>query len=82
MHSNLVQQHLLNVENLAAKYGEAFGVKNLAALAGILHDMGKFSPTFREYIRNIVFDPANAPKKRKRRPLGQQVENISMTYYK
>ncbi|TCT21774.1 CRISPR-associated endonuclease/helicase Cas3 [Melghiribacillus thermohalophilus] len=56
-----VEEHLEEVSKLAAKFGEKIGVKHLALLAGILHDMGKYSDSFKEYITSAVFDPDNAP---------------------
>jgi CRISPR-associated endonuclease/helicase Cas3 len=45
-----VEEHLLNVKSLAEGYGEKVGVKHLAGLAGLLHDVGKYSNAFRDYI--------------------------------
>lgn len=45
-----VKEHLLNVKSLAEGYGDKLGVKHLAGLAGLLHDVGKYSNAFRDYI--------------------------------
>ena len=42
--------HLANVAELAAKFGAKFGAERLARLAGILHDLGKYSDAFQVYI--------------------------------
>jgi CRISPR-associated endonuclease/helicase Cas3 len=39
-------EHLLAVASLAAKRGQKFGAQRAAALAGILHDLGKYSTAF------------------------------------
>ena len=58
-----VKEHLLEVKELAKQYGERIGVGRIAGLAGLLHDMGKYTDQFREYIWNAVHNPA-APSKR------------------
>lgn len=58
-----VKEHLLEVKDLAEQYGEKIGVKYLAGLAGLLHDLGKLTNEFREYILQAVNDPNNAPRR-------------------
>ena len=58
-----VEEHLLDVKNLAEQYGEKIGVRHIAGLAGMLHDMGKYSKQFSNYIWKAVYDPENAPKR-------------------
>ena len=43
--------HLLQVSRLAAEFARPFGASRAAALAGLLHDLGKDTPQFLAYIR-------------------------------
>lgn len=52
-----VAEHLLEVRELAEGFGEKLNVKHIAGLAGLLHDMGKFTEEFRTYILEAVFHP-------------------------
>lgn len=45
-----LQHHLEKVGQLAASFGSAFGAADAARLAGLLHDLGKFSELFQAYI--------------------------------
>lgn len=47
----LLEDHLRGVANLCKNYSEAFGVGNLGYLAGLLHDIGKYSEEFQQRIR-------------------------------
>ncbi|UII54168.1 CRISPR-associated helicase Cas3' [Cytobacillus spongiae] len=58
-----VEQHLIEVKELAEMYGEKIGVKHLAGLAGMLHDLGKYTDEFREYIIEAVANPDTPPKR-------------------
>lgn len=58
-----VEAHLLEVKELAEQYGEKIGVKHIAGLAGLLHDIGKYSNQFVEYILKAVYEPGSAPKR-------------------
>lgn len=58
-----VQAHLNEVRELSEEYGEKIGVKYLAGLAGMLHDVGKYTEGFNTYIQNAVANPDNPPKK-------------------
>ena len=58
-----VSVHLLEVKELAESYGEKIGVKHLAGLAGVLHDLGKYTNEFREYIIEAVSNPNSPPKR-------------------
>ncbi|MBO0992568.1 CRISPR-associated helicase Cas3' [Bacillus sp. SD088] len=62
-HIQTVEEHLLGVKKLSEDYGEKIGVKHLAGLAGMLHDLGKYTDEFRDYILKAVYDPVNAPKR-------------------
>ena len=58
-----VEQHLLEVKSLAESYGAKVGIKHITGLAGLLHDMGKFTKEFQEYILAAVNNPTNPPKR-------------------
>lgn len=58
-----VEEHLLEVKKLAEIYGNKIGVKHMAGLAGLLHDLGKYSHAFANYIEQAVYDPENAPRR-------------------
>ncbi|KGA98995.1 CRISPR-associated protein Cas3 [Alkalihalobacillus alcalophilus ATCC 27647 = CGMCC 1.3604] len=58
-----VREHLLEVKHLAEGYGEKIGVKHIAGLAGLLHDLGKYTCEFRDYLLNAIENP-DAPSKR------------------
>ena len=45
-----VEDHCRQTAILAAEYGKPIGFENTAKIAGCLHDIGKFSSTFNEYI--------------------------------
>jgi len=62
-HIQSVDEHLLEVKELAEKYGEAIDVKHICGLAGMLHDMGKYTEEFRTYILAAVHSPETAPKR-------------------
>src|SRR5699024_4916591 len=57
------EEHLLEVNELAETYGQKIGVKHLAGLAGILHDLGKYTEEFRSYILEAVNNPDAPPKR-------------------
>jgi CRISPR-associated endonuclease/helicase Cas3 len=58
-----VEEHLLAVKSLAESYGEKIGVKHLTGLAGMLHDMGKYTNEFRDYLIEAVRNPDSPPKR-------------------
>lgn len=58
-----VKQHLLEVKTLAEQYGGKLNVPHIAGLAGLLHDMGKSTPLFLDYIRQAVFHPEQKAKR-------------------
>lgn len=58
-----VEEHLLQVRNLAESYGEKINIKHLTGLAGVLHDLGKYTDTFRAYIVEAVNNPNSLPRR-------------------
>lgn len=62
-HIQSVAEHLLGVKVLAESYGEKIGVKHIAGLAGMLHDLGKYTDEFRDYILEAVENPEHPPKR-------------------
>lgn len=58
-----VEEHLLGVKDLAEFYGEGIGIKHITGLAGLLHDLGKYTETFRNYILEAVHNPDAPPKR-------------------
>ncbi|WP_210367064.1 CRISPR-associated helicase Cas3' [Bacillus sp. REN3] len=58
-----VKEHLLGVMTLAESFGESIGIKHISGLAGLLHDLGKYSEEFREYILAAVNNPDEAPRR-------------------
>ncbi|WP_243647015.1 CRISPR-associated helicase Cas3' [Scopulibacillus darangshiensis] len=58
-----VHEHLIGVKGLAARFGSKIEVEHIAGLAGLLHDLGKYSEGFRSYILEAVGNPDHPPKK-------------------
>lgn len=51
-----LEQHLLGVAERAAEFADAFGAREWGYLAGLWHDLGKYSDAFQEYLRRAA-DP-------------------------
>ena len=47
----LLRDHLMGTATRAAEFAAAFGCGEWGYLAGLWHDLGKFSPEFQRYIR-------------------------------
>ncbi|PEU18378.1 MULTISPECIES: CRISPR-associated helicase/endonuclease Cas3 [unclassified Bacillus (in: firmicutes)] len=62
-HVQTVEEHLLEVKELTETYGEKLGIKHLAGLAGMLHDLGKYTKEFRDYIIEAVNNPGETSKR-------------------
>lgn len=58
-----VKDHLFGVRELAESYGDKIGVKHIAGLAGLLHDLGKISDNFNNYIKEAVYNPDTTIKR-------------------
>jgi len=59
-----VYNHLLGVKKLSEAFGEKLGLKHVAGLAGLLHDLGKYTDIFQTYINQVVFHPESNEMKR------------------
>ena len=53
-HWQPLAEHLLAVAEAAGARGEKFGARNSAALAGLMHDLGKYSPAFQRRLEGGV----------------------------
>ncbi|GJM77192.1 hypothetical protein HMSSN036_94080 [Paenibacillus macerans] len=58
-----VEEHAREVKELCEQYGAKIGVAHLAGLAGLLHDMGKYTAEFKNYIQEAVANPEAPPRK-------------------
>ncbi|MDU7474713.1 MAG: CRISPR-associated endonuclease Cas3'' [Paenibacillus macerans] len=58
-----VEEHAREVKELSEQYGAKIGVAHLAGLAGLLHDMGKYTAEFKNYIQEAVANPEAPPRK-------------------
>lgn len=57
-----LEDHLKGVAGLSAEFAESFGCRNWGYAAGLIHDIGKFSDAFQEYIRAVVLEKSDNPK--------------------
>lgn len=58
-----VREHLDEVRLISENFGDKIGVKNLAGIAGLLHDLGKNTEKFKNYIEEAVRNPDNPPQR-------------------
>lgn len=58
-----VAEHLLGVQALAERFGGKLKVKYITGLAGMLHDLGKYTEEFKNYIQLAVENPDDPPKR-------------------
>ncbi|MGS5019681.1 CRISPR-associated helicase Cas3' [Paenibacillus sp. JJ1683] len=58
-----VGEHLYETRQLAEVYGDKIGIRHITGLAGMLHDLGKYTEKFQNYIRLAVQNPDNPPKR-------------------
>ncbi len=58
-----VAEHLYETRQLAEVYGDKIGIRHITGLAGMLHDLGKYTEKFQNYIRLAVQNPDNPPKR-------------------
>lgn len=59
----LLVNHLKEVQQIAEDIGQKIGIPHVTGLAGMLHDMGKYSDDFQNYLREAVANPDNPPKR-------------------
>lgn len=53
-----LEEHLRAVGDFAGEFASSFGHPDWGQLAGLWHDLGKYSPAFQNYIaRGSGFDP-------------------------
>ena len=50
-----LKQHLQGAESLGKRYGQGVQLEKLTGLTCLLHDLGKYSDAFQQYIRNNVY---------------------------
>lgn len=55
-----LRAHLEGVARLAGKAGARFGAGDWARVAGLWHDLGKYSDAFQNYLRSVSPDPHRA----------------------
>lgn len=49
-----LEDHLIGVSHLAAKFAAKIGLREQGELLGLLHDFGKYSTAFQNYLRSAV----------------------------
>src|SRR5690348_6885341 len=49
---HLLEEHLKKVSQLAGEFAQPFGSREWAMLAGLWHDLGKYSVSFQRYIKS------------------------------
>jgi len=52
----LLREHLLSVSEAAGRLSERFGLGAAGAAIGLLHDLGKYSRDFQQYLRRMALD--------------------------
>ncbi len=58
-----VESHLKEVQKLAEQFGKVLDISHVTGLAGILHDVGKYSEEFQQYILEALQFPDEPPKR-------------------
>ena len=59
-----VKEHTFNVANLCKTFGKKLNISSFLYLAGILHDMGKYSNKFQDYIKLELNKAKNRDKEK------------------
>ena len=52
-HEHLLNEHSRGVEYLASEFAAQFNSADWASLAGLWHDLGKYSTEFQQYIKSV-----------------------------
>jgi CRISPR-associated endonuclease/helicase Cas3 len=58
----LLKNHLRQSADLSGNWGKKLGLEKTCYLAGLLHDLGKFSDEFQTYLRQAVIDPSSVTR--------------------
>jgi len=58
-----VKEHLIGVKCLAERIGSKLSIEKICGLTGMLHDLGKYSDEFQEYLLEAVQNPDSPPKR-------------------
>ena len=58
-----VSDHLQAVQTGCEAYGAKIGIAHLAGMAGLLHDLGKNTTSFQEYIHDAAAHPDHPPRR-------------------
>ncbi|WP_348921752.1 CRISPR-associated helicase Cas3' [Enterococcus rotai] len=58
----LLKNHLTECANLSADWGGKIGLRKTSYLAGLLHDLGKYSNEFQVYLKKAVADPKSVTR--------------------
>ena len=56
-----LEEHLLGVSKMAGAFASKVGLKKQGELIGLLHDLGKYSAEFQNYLRSGVLHFAFYP---------------------
>lgn len=57
-----LSDHLLNTQKYGDNYGSDLELSHVVGLAGLLHDLGKYEPSFQDYIRTAANNPGKAKR--------------------
>jgi len=66
VHKHQLDAHLQGVASLAGDFADAFNMRELACLAGLWHDVGKFSNAFQQYLHDLDAEGAHLEGQRGR----------------
>ncbi|WP_258379350.1 CRISPR-associated endonuclease Cas3'' [Enterococcus plantarum] len=58
----LLKDHLAECAELSADWGGKIGLRKTSYLAGLLHDLGKYSNEFQVYLKKSVADPKSVTR--------------------
>ncbi|MFD1901929.1 CRISPR-associated endonuclease Cas3'' [Enterococcus termitis] len=58
----LLKDHLIESAVLSRSWGKTIGLEKTCYLAGLLHDLGKYSDEFQVYLKQAVIDPTSVRK--------------------